>query len=186
MAAAGELIGEQGYDAVRLRDVGRAAGVSIGMIQHYFGSRDELLQETLSSASRERVRSWTDSGNRHSDPGRRLGALLDQAVADDHRCLMWIQTCAAASRHPQLRPDVVLTQNAWREGLNAVITDGVAHQTWTPQLTVAQIVDVLVPTIDGLMLEAATGSAAEKNGGRPHRSEVLRNVASSLLRVTSL
>ena len=37
-----QQIAERGYDSVRLRDVATNAGVSIGLLQHYFGSREDL------------------------------------------------------------------------------------------------------------------------------------------------
>lgn len=37
--AAEPLLAAHGYDALRLRDVSRAAGVSIGLIQHYLRGR---------------------------------------------------------------------------------------------------------------------------------------------------
>ena len=36
-------IGERGWDAVTLRDVAAAAGVSMGQVQHYFATRNDML-----------------------------------------------------------------------------------------------------------------------------------------------
>ena len=45
MEATERLIAEYGFDGLRLRDVSKTAGVSIGMIQHYFETRDGLVLE---------------------------------------------------------------------------------------------------------------------------------------------
>jgi TetR/AcrR family transcriptional repressor of bet genes len=37
------VIAEEGLDAVSLRRVAAAAGISLGRVQHYFGSKEELL-----------------------------------------------------------------------------------------------------------------------------------------------
>lgn len=37
------VISVKGYDAVTLRDVAAHAGVSLGSVQHYFASKDEML-----------------------------------------------------------------------------------------------------------------------------------------------
>jgi DNA-binding transcriptional regulator YbjK len=38
-----EVIGSRGLDAVSLRDVAAQAGVSMGAVQHYFASKDQML-----------------------------------------------------------------------------------------------------------------------------------------------
>lgn len=42
-----EVIGNRGLEAVSLRDVAAQAGVSMGSVQHYFRSKDEMLQFAL-------------------------------------------------------------------------------------------------------------------------------------------
>jgi AcrR family transcriptional regulator len=41
------VIGDRGFGAVSLRDVASAAGVSMGSVQHYFATKDEMLAFTL-------------------------------------------------------------------------------------------------------------------------------------------
>ncbi len=48
------MIGDRGFGAVSLRDVALAAGVSMGSVQHYFATKDEMLAFTLQYL-RERV-----------------------------------------------------------------------------------------------------------------------------------
>ena len=49
-----EVIGSRGLDAVSLRDVAAQAGVSMGAVQHYFASKDQMLLFALSHM-RDRV-----------------------------------------------------------------------------------------------------------------------------------
>ncbi len=48
------VIASQGYDAVSLRDVAAAAGVSMGSVQHYFRTKNEMLLFAL-GYTRDRV-----------------------------------------------------------------------------------------------------------------------------------
>lgn len=48
------VIGDRGFGAVSLRDVASTAGVSMGSVQHYFATKDEMLAFTLQYL-RERV-----------------------------------------------------------------------------------------------------------------------------------
>lgn len=45
LAAALKLFGHQGFKQVNLTDISERAGVSIGLIRHYFGSKDGLIDE---------------------------------------------------------------------------------------------------------------------------------------------
>ena len=47
LAAAEKLFGEQGPDRVGLKDVAREAGVSHGLVSHYFGTYDALVEAAL-------------------------------------------------------------------------------------------------------------------------------------------
>ena len=45
LRAASRVLAEHGFDGVRLRGIAKAAGVSIGMLQHYFETREHLLKQ---------------------------------------------------------------------------------------------------------------------------------------------
>jgi len=49
--AAGRLIVAGGLEAVSMRQVAAAAGISLGQVQHYFATKDELLRYALGAAS---------------------------------------------------------------------------------------------------------------------------------------
>ena len=49
LAAARDVLSELGPDRAGLKDVARAAGVSHGLVTHYFGTFDNLVEETLAA-----------------------------------------------------------------------------------------------------------------------------------------
>lgn len=179
--AAEQLLAVHGFDALRLRDVAKAAGVSIGLIQHYFTTRDELLRETMRTASHRRASQWTQLASGHEQAREKLAALLEGALNDRHRCVIWLETCAAASRHPELVPDVERTQEAWRSAIRAAIEAGVTDEDFNPTIPVEDIVNLLVSLIDGLML--ATATAPSGPAERAHRVQLLRAASQRLLRL---
>ncbi|MGO1321194.1 MAG: TetR/AcrR family transcriptional regulator [Galactobacter sp.] len=170
--AAEALVATHGYDGLRLRDVSREAGVSIGMIQHYFATRDELVRETMRAASERRVNSWSKVGNDKNGPVEQFVALLDDAIADRHRCCVWLETCAASVRHPELRDDVRRTQDAWREALRRVIEIGAESGVFAPRGKPQDTIGVLVALIDGLILQEASEDRDEAE--HVSRIDVLR------------
>jgi AcrR family transcriptional regulator len=46
-----QVIGDRGWDAVTLRDVASTAGVSMGQVQHYFATKNEMLLFALTHMS---------------------------------------------------------------------------------------------------------------------------------------
>jgi AcrR family transcriptional regulator len=181
LTAAEELIAVYGFDALRLRDVSKAADVSIGLIQHYFTTRDELLRETMRTASTRRAAQWTQLAKGHEQAPDKLAALLEGSFNDRHRCLVWLETCAAATRHPDLLPDVQRTQDAWRGAMREVIDQGVAKGDFSPSIPVSDIVTLLVNLIDGLILSTAVEPGDD--GTQKHRVQLLREAAQRLLRI---
>ena len=47
LAAAAELISEEGIDEVRIARVANRAGASTALVHHYFSTREELLEQAL-------------------------------------------------------------------------------------------------------------------------------------------
>jgi AcrR family transcriptional regulator len=93
--AAAELFIERGYNAVSMRDVAGAAGLTKGAIYGHFRSKGQLLVEVIRSrlAARE-----------HSDGFRDLLDDSDRAItlmyADDGRDIRMLEVdAAAAARH---------------------------------------------------------------------------------------
>ena len=54
------VIAEDGLDAVSMRRVAAEAGISLGRVQHYFTSKDELLRHTCQMVIDISASSFTD------------------------------------------------------------------------------------------------------------------------------
>ena len=53
LEAGAQLFTEKGYDAVSMNDIARAAGISKGLLYHYFPSKHEFFAATLEAAAQE-------------------------------------------------------------------------------------------------------------------------------------
>lgn len=180
LEAAETLLAAHGYDALRLRDVSKAAGVSIGLIQHYFGTRDELLLETMRVASERRARQWSQAAEGASSADVKLRSLIEGAVGDHHRCVIWIEMCAAATRHPELLPDVRRTQDAWHRAITDVLSDGTRDGSFSTSLSPDDTAELLIRIIDGFILDAAVDTEGTAAEGR--RLRLLKKAADGILR----
>jgi AcrR family transcriptional regulator len=182
--AAESLLAVHGYETLRLRDVSQAAGVSVGLIQHYFGTRDELLLETMRVASERRVEQWGRLAKGARSPMERLRSLIDGAIGDRHRCVVWVETCAAATRHDALKGDVLKTQQAWLDTLIEVLEDGTEDGSFPDVTSVTDTAELLVRVIDGFMLDAALAdSDPPDDAGHRRRVALLRRAATHIVGV---
>ena len=65
------VVAEHGLEAVSLREVAARAGVSMGAVQHYFASKDEMLRFALDHLHARVLSRLQAEVGRLADPGRR-------------------------------------------------------------------------------------------------------------------
>jgi AcrR family transcriptional regulator len=158
------LVARVGADRVRLRDVADEANVSVGMLQHYFSTRDALLREafhTHAAAVADRVQT---AGNVDADPWERIVSLITSITrpADFlQRCALWIEFAAAASRDAELRTLMSEAYDRWRTPLTEAVRAGVEDGLFRPILPASSVVNTLLALIDGYELAVAIGEQTD-------------------------
>ena len=152
-AAAGELLREGGFDAIRHRAVAERAGLPLASTTYYFDSLDELVIAAVEQTSRDDLaagRASLESGSRGTGP---LELVLDQLLGRASRdggldaVLLRYEQLVGAGRRPYLAPlmrtlrvelDVLLTEALARAG-HPVDADGLRR---------------VVETVDGAVISA--------------------------------
>lgn len=160
LAAAVRCICDKGYEGVRLRDVGKAAGVSIGLIQHHFESREELLEYAIRHASAQLAQRFVAVGHEVADPWGRIEALIDQLCSlPDIRAhgRLWLEFAGAASKHPQLQPHLTQVYQNWDSYVRQALVDGVMAGTLEPAMPADDVMAVFMAYFDGYEFDIATG-----------------------------
>jgi AcrR family transcriptional regulator len=172
--AAATVIAREGFAGSTMRMVAEEAGVSTGMLNHYFANRQDLLTQALVSVS-ERAQGRMREAIQGIPPGReRLVALLDSALADGQEASemwrVWINAYGEAVRLAELRHTIESRLNSWYElidealeGLVPEDDDGAIPWSWR-----------LDAILNGLAIQALT-SEAELDGERI-RDEVIRTL----------
>jgi AcrR family transcriptional regulator len=175
------MVARQGADAVRLRDVAHSAGVSIGALQHYFDSRDQLIHEAFDQHARYVVETIEKADDPAAEPWPRLAAMFDAVAGKPdftRRCALWIEFAAAAQHDRQLRDLMDGAYEAWRTMLRAVVDAGVEAKAFQPALPPDAVVTCLLALIDGFELAVAI----EAGGAKPAAIvEQLKDTARVLL-----
>lgn len=142
-----DIVAERGLEAASVRAIADAAGVSIGTVQHYFPTKDELLLYTFVHIGHElddRVerivkRAWS---------GRRaLRAILLELLPLDARRRAALRVSIAfatrAINHPVLAAQLAKDLEALRAGLAELLTELRVADPRREAATVSALVDGL-------------------------------------------
>ncbi len=172
--AAAAVIAREGFAGSTMRMVAEEAGVSTGMINHYFSNRQDLLTQALvfvSERTQERYRTAIES----MPPGiERLNALLDSALSDDELARetwhVWINAYGEAVRLPELRHTMEERLQSWYEIIDLAL-EGVAPPVVKGAIPWSWRLDAM---LNGLSIQALTSEA--QLDGRLIREEIVRSL----------
>ena len=172
--AAATVISREGFAGTTMRMVAEEAGVSTGMLNHYFANRQDLLTQALVFVS-ERAQGRMREAVEGIPAGRpRLAALLDSALAEGQEVTetwrVWINAYGEAVRLADLRHTIDARLNSWYELIDTALeglvppdTDGTIPWSWR--------FDAI---LNGLALQALTSDAALD--GERIRDEVINTL----------
>ena len=115
--AAAKVIADQGFAGTTMRMVADEAGVSTGMLNHYFANRMEMLEATLLFVS-ERQQGREAAAIVGSEPGEaRLRTLIRAMLPTDQETMeswrVWIAAHGASVRLPELRRVMSARNDLW-------------------------------------------------------------------------
>ncbi len=169
--AAASVISREGFAGTTMRMVAEEAGVSTGMLNHYFANRQDLLTQALVFVS-ERAQARMREAIAGVPPGReRLAALLDSALAEGQEVSetwrVWINAYGEAVRLPELRHTIEARLNSWYDLIDEAL-EGLVPTETNGSIPWAWRFDAI---LNGLTLQALT-SEAELDGPRI-RDEVI-------------
>jgi AcrR family transcriptional regulator len=162
LAAAMRQIAERGYGGMRLADVAVDAGVSLGLVQHYFGTRTGLLQAAFETGTEVNLRRAREIAHGPGTPSERLTGLIRWGCADidaaDGSWEFWFEFWLAALREPELSLRNRAGDQGWQGAFRTVLSDGIADGSFAPDGTPEQVATKLVTLLDGTMLRRMLGS----------------------------
>jgi AcrR family transcriptional regulator len=156
--AASTVIAREGFAGTTMRVVAEEAGVSTGMLNHYFANRQDLLMQAVLFVS-ERAHGRMVAAIEGLPPGRaRLTALLDSMLADGEEqdagetWRVWLHAYAEAVRMPELRHTMESRLNSWYALLDHAL-EGLAPAHAEGEIPWSRRLDA---TVNGLAIRALT------------------------------
>jgi AcrR family transcriptional regulator len=172
--AAAAVIAREGFAGSTMRMVAEEAGVSTGMLNHYFTNRQDLLTQALVFVS-ERTQQRYRVAIEDVPAGReRLHALLDSALADDEQMVetwrVWINAYGEAVRLPELRHTIESRLTSWYEVIDRAL-EGLVPADAPNEIPWSWRFDAV---LNGLAIQALTSEAVLD--GHQIREEVIRTL----------
>ncbi len=126
-ASAARLIADRGFKPMTMRELAVEAGVSTGMVNHYFANKSLILIGTLRYVS-ERMQERIEAAIRETPPGEaRLLAFLECALPTDDFSTMnwkvWTHAFAEASRSTEMRELIAERYVSWHRMWERVLVE---------------------------------------------------------------
>jgi TetR/AcrR family transcriptional repressor of bet genes len=152
-------VSERGVERTRLADVARSANVSIGLIQHYFDSRDDLLAAAFDFFNDLWLSEWERVSSTAGDPPHKLAALLRFSAFEfegwhEVHWRIWVEYWSLCNRTLSFRQHYRKIYDRFREPFRDTIVEGVESGHFMPQAPVEDIVDRMTAQIEGLRVHA--------------------------------
>lgn len=125
IAAAQELIGELGWNAVSTRILAERADVRPGLVHYHFESLPALLRQATAEAMRPMLEGTAGLLDAAPDPADAVEALLadiDRHTGTDPTSLLFIEAYLAATRDPVLRDQMHDLMADFRGALTAALS----------------------------------------------------------------
>lgn len=143
-----------GYDATTMAKIGARAGMSPGLIAHYFGSKDELLEATMRSLLTDLQRAVVHRLRRAGEhPRARFDAIV-AANFDDSQCeprtvAAWLAFWGQVPHAPALGR----LQTIYRRRLHANLKREF-HRLGLDATAAARLAEIAASLIDGVWVRA--------------------------------
>ncbi|WP_404943745.1 transcriptional regulator BetI [Rhizobium ruizarguesonis] len=155
--AALRVIGDHGSLTVTMSDIARQAGVSPALAHHYFGSKEQLLIETIRSLLRQLRNDTVAALKAARTPRARLAAIIRVSFHADQfapgTIAAWLAFYAEAQRSEETRRFLVIYARRLRSNLLADL------KALLPADAAERIAEGAAAMIDGLYIRQSLKSA---------------------------
>jgi AcrR family transcriptional regulator len=151
--AAAAVLAERGYESARFADVAQASGAAISTLQNYFGSREDMLIESMRHTTEREVAALEALADAERDPWNCLVAMIDRNLntpVRNHQLL--IEFWRSGIRDAELRDYGEEGWSSYRAPFVRTVTAGRDAGVFTPVVAPEEVVDLLFATLVGAMI----------------------------------
>ncbi len=145
-----------GWEAITLRGVAAEAGVSMGLVQHYFRSKDDMLRfalEIIIEDVRAEIRKVVAALPEPRTPRQLVTAVMMALVPGDRP--NEAETAAVFMRRLQLRPESLARLGAGQPDLRDMLANQI--RLARPEIDADLAANGLIALLEGLLFVVVTG-----------------------------
>lgn len=168
LEAALRVFDRQGFAQTRMKDIAVEAGLSVGILYHYFADKDSLLEALLHQFFANDLQATAQAFQRGGSVRACLRAYFERHLLAEMRFLnIGLELRAVAERHPALRERVHDFERQYFDLLLPLIARGMAQGELRPArpetvaLTLLSLYDGLFETLPRLFAETDEATRLE-------------------------
>ena len=151
LAAAVELLREQGLWSVRVSDVAERAGTSATGVIYYFGTKHDLFRAAITDADADFYATVWPELDRLETATERLAWLVVRSSRSDW--VLWMDLWVYARRHPDLLPTHRGFSQRWCETIAGIVRHGQARGEFADvDVDADAVAERLAALMDGLAI----------------------------------
>jgi len=165
----------EGWDAISLRKVAAEAGVSMGMVQHYFTTKDEMLRfaiEMIEEDVRERVRARVARLPQPHTPRLLVWTVLSEMIPRPTRRTTEVEAAEIFVRRFTLSPASATRFARSGVELRSAIRDQILLSRKGSEQDADRDAGGLVAMLNGLMFDFVTGEQTAESALVTMRAQV--------------
>ena len=174
IAATIDTLAEVGFGATTLALIGQRAGVSAGLISHYFDDKDGLLEATLRSLASRLARATTERLRAARTPRERVQAVIDATLApeefDPRTCGVWLAFWGQVIHSARLKRVQTIYQQRMlsnlRHALRQLVPEAEARRL---AIALAAMIDGALAPRHALLAQRDRQRHGARDGRRLHR-----------------
>jgi len=155
--AAAECFIKKGFHQASVRDIARAAGISLGNLYNHFAGKDELIAEFAVAEANE-ISALAEKIGRQSDPGSALQCFVFEyldVARDPANAALTVELTAEALRNPDIARQFSANRQSLRDLVGTILESGRTDGTFSAANPVEAEADIILDMIDGLALRSA-------------------------------
>ncbi len=161
VAHAAGIIARAGVEGCSFGAVSDSTGFSVGMIQHYFRTREKLVLATVEFRTQASVQEWRSLYSEGTNAVERLHDLLAFAVEGEatfeEAWGFWVEVYSAAHKDEKIRKHVASALLAWRGIFVHTLEEAVSEEMIHPFHDAETLATLLLAVIDGLAIQTLNG-----------------------------
>lgn len=163
-----------GWDAISLRHVAAEAGVSMGMVQHYFTTKDQMLRfavEMMGEDTKQRIRARVAALPQPIAPRRLVQLVLTEMIPDPQRRPEEAQAAEVWVRRFAITPDPDSPLASGYDDVKNLFADQIG-QVRPGKAAAERDADALIALLDGLIYNIVTGNQTARTANAIMRAQL--------------